>query len=158
MRRASHPLAINAAKAANKARADARGKRAVRLCEALRKRGLFTYREQADELNRLGERRVRGGLWTAQSLYICCRRGGARRQKSREVHELVDGRWRDTLRAKVLELKSCGVTRYDDLAEALNKEGVTTRLGQPWSKLSVYRLLRDIGLQAGRPGRRRRDE
>jgi hypothetical protein len=40
----------------------------------------------------------------------------------------------------------------------LNREGVTTRLGQPWSQQSVYRLMRGIGLQTGKPGRRRRDE
>jgi hypothetical protein len=74
------------------------------------------------------------------------------------MHELVDGRWRDQVRDKVLELKRFGATRYADIAASLNREGATTRLGQPWSEQSVYRLMRGIGLQTGKPGRRRHDE
>ena len=131
-------------------------------CAALRAQGTLTYRELATALNKQGSRTRRSARWTAQSIYICCRNDrrakGGRKLTSREVHELVDGRWRDELRDKVLELKRFGATRYADIAKSLNREGVTTRLGQPWSQQSVYRLMRGIGLQTGKPGRRRRDE
>jgi hypothetical protein len=44
------------------------------------------------------------------------------------------------------------------VARSLNAEGITTRLGQPWTMQAVYRLMRSIGLQTGKPGRRRHDE
>ena len=130
------------------------------LCAKLRETGFFTYAEQAAELNRRGNRTQRGAHWNAQSVYICCRR---HRQAGKpltpgEVHDLIDGRWRDQMRTKVLELKSYGVTRYDDIASNLNKEGITTRLGKPWTKQGVYRLMRTIALQTGKSGRRRHDE
>ena len=132
------------------------------LCGALRAEGILTYRELAAALNKQGSRTRRGTLWTAQSVYICCRHDrrakGVKKRTSRETHELVDGRWRHRLREKVLELKRFGATRYADIAASLNREGVTTRLGRAWSDQSVYRLLRTIGLQAGKPGRRSRDE
>jgi hypothetical protein len=71
---------------------------------------------------------------------------------------MVDGRWRDQMRAKILELKSYGVTRYADVAQSLNTEGITTRLGHPRTPQSIYRLMRSIGLPTGKPGRRRRHE
>ena len=128
------------------------------LSEDLSGNGFLTYAEQAKELNRRGERTARGNLWSAQSLYIACRTAGRRRMTSRETHELVGGRWRQSMRGKVLELRSYGVTRYDDLAAALNQEGIATRLGRAWTKQAVFRLMRDIGLPTGKRGRRRRDE
>jgi hypothetical protein len=62
------------------------------------------------------------------------------------------------MRVKILELKACGCTRYADIAEALNQEGLATRLGHRWSPLAVYRLMRRIGLQTGKVGRRHHDE
>jgi hypothetical protein len=153
---------VEKAKRFKKSEADAWSQKITAISVKLRGEGFLTYAEQAAELNRLGERTVRGTLWTAQSVYISCRHDrrakGGRKLTSREVHELVDGRWRDQLRDKVLELKRFGATRYADIAKTLNKEGVTTRLGQQWSEQSVYRLMRGIGLPTGKPGRRRRDE
>jgi hypothetical protein len=139
-----------------------RNEEVAALCAQLRQGGHFTYAEQAAELNRRGERTERGVLWTAQSVYLCCRRHRTRLGRnplsSGEVHDLVDGRWRDRMRTKILELKSYGVTRYDDIARNLNEEGITTRLGRAWTLQSVHRLMRSIGLPAGKPGRRSRDE
>jgi hypothetical protein len=138
--------------------ATARAAHIVELCDALTGKGFLTYAEQATELNRQGERTDRGAKWTAQSVYLCCRLARPRRMHSREVHELVDGRWRHRMREKILELKRLGATRYADIAKSLNGEGVTTRLGQAWSEQSVYRLMRSVGLQTGKSGRRRHDE
>jgi hypothetical protein len=136
--------------------------RIARLCQLLKGQGFFTYAEQAQELNRRGKRTSSGAEWNAQSVYLCCRRHRQRhngkRATSAQTHDLLDGRWRDQMRTKVLELKSYGVIRYADLAEALNAGGVTTRLGHPWTLQSVLRLMRSIGMPTGKPGRRSRDE
>ena len=136
--------------------------RVARLCQVLKAQGFLTYAEQARELNRRGTRTSSGAEWNAQSAYLCCRRHrqrhGGKRITSAETHDLVDGRWRHRMREMILELKSYGVTRYDDLAKALNSEGVPTRLGKLWTKQSVCRLMRTIGLPTGKPGRRGRDE
>ena len=101
-------------------------------------------------------------LWNAQTLYHCCRRHrlceGKGRLRSGEVHDLLDGRWRDQMRTKILELKSYGVYRYDDITRNLNEEGISTRLGKPWTTQAVYRLMRTISLQTGKSGRRRHEE
>ena len=135
--------------------------RIASLCQALKGQGFLTYAEQAEELNRRGKRTWNGAEWNAQSVYLCCRRyrqrHDGRRITSAETHDLLDGRWRDAMRGKIVELKSYGVTRYDDLAMALNGEGVTTRLGRPWTRQSILRLMRSVGLPAGKPGRRRRN-
>jgi hypothetical protein len=145
-----------------KQKAEERDAEIAVLCATLRGTGFFTYTEQAAELNRRGSRTKRGARWTAQSVYLSCRRHrqrvGGRRMRSGEVHDLLDGRWRNEIRGKILELQSYGVTRYDDIAKSLNKEGIMTRLGKPWSMQSVFRLMRSIGLQTGKPGRRRYDE
>lgn len=151
-----------AARRANVASADAWAHDVAKMCETLRKDGHLTYADQAAELNRRGICTRRGLAWTAQSVYLRCRRDRVRQghaaRTSRETREIVDGRWRNEMRAKVLELKSYGVTRYVDLAKALNEEGVDTRLGKRWSKQSIDRLMRNIGLQRGKPGRYRHDE
>jgi hypothetical protein len=152
--------ACDFARIANKASADAWADAVADLCMALRGQGALTYAEIAAALNRQGSRTRRGALWNAQSIYLCCRRarGEGARQQSFETHELLDGRWRDGMRRKILELKSYGVRRYADIAASLNEEGIRTRLGRRWSTQSVLRLMRGIGLPTGKPGRRRKDE
>lgn len=136
--------------------------RIVTLCHSLKGQGYLTYAEQAAELNRRGRQTSSGAQWTAQSVYLCCRRQRQRHNGKRisnaETRELLDGRWRTDIRRKVLELRTYGVTRYDDVAKTLNDEGIPTRTGKFWSRQSVYRLMRQIGLQTGNTGRRRRDE
>jgi hypothetical protein len=98
--------ACDLARTANKASADAWADGVARLCTVLRGQGALTYAEIAAALNGQGSRTRRGALWTAQSVYLCCRRarGERPRQQCSETHELLDGRWRDGLRRKIVEL------------------------------------------------------
>lgn len=136
--------------------------RIATLCQSLKGRGFLTYAEQAAKLNRRGRRTSSGAQWTAQSVYLCCRRHrqrrGSKRISSAETHDLLDGRWRATMRDKVLELRSYGVMRYEDIVRTLNDAGIPTRTGRPWTYQAVCRLMRGIGMPTGKPGRRRLDE
>lgn len=62
------------------------------------------------------------------------------------------------MRRKVLELRSFGIIRYDDVVRTLNAEGIPTRRGKAWTLQSVARLMRAIGLMTGKVGRRGPDE
>ncbi len=149
-----------AARATNRRDADAWAEEVVRQCERLAAKGFLTYAEQAEELNRQGKSPRPGGRWNAQSLSLCCRRDrnrhGRQRTTSGEVHELLDGRWRTQMRAKILELKSYGVTRYGEIAENLNAEGIQTRRGRKWTLQGVVRLMKGIGQRQVRPSQERR--
>ncbi|MDQ0450022.1 hypothetical protein [Methylobacterium aerolatum] len=101
--------------------------------------GARTNGEVAAELVRLRVPSASGGQWTDRAAGLLLRRLGIRREEWLE-------RDLEAIRETVEDLWLSGIRARPQLAIALDRSGIPTRTGRPWSAASAGRLIQDLGL------------